>query len=83
MEEEAVTTDRLPLDKQAIAALEALGFSISDEKFAARIGGAVVCVRRLANLRQPEFEVEITLPGGGLLTCFARRRQLFDPVEVP
>ena len=52
----------LALDKQAIAALEALGLAVSDEKITARIGDVAVAVKRTADLRMPEFEFEIDFP---------------------
>jgi hypothetical protein len=74
-------TGTLPLDRQAAEALEALGFAIGDEKAAARIGDAVVAVRRTADLRSPEFEFEITLPNGAVLRTYARRRDLLAASE--
>jgi hypothetical protein len=73
-----LTAAHLPLDRQAIATLEQLGFTVGDEKAAARIGDATVTIKRVGDLRLPEFEVEIVLPSGAVLRTFTRRRLLLD-----
>jgi hypothetical protein len=71
----------LALDNQAIAALEKLGFAVGDEKAAARIGGATVTVKRVSDLRAPEFEIAIVLPCGRTLITHTRRRELLVAVD--
>jgi hypothetical protein len=77
-----MTAPHLALDNQAIEALEKLGFTVGDERAAARIGDVVVAVRRTSDLRQPEFEFTITLPSGAVLRTFARRHDLLAAIEA-
>jgi hypothetical protein len=71
----------LPLDKQAVDALEALGFSVGDECASAQVGNATVAVRRVSDLRAPEFEFTITFQNGTVLKTYARRRELLAASE--
>ena len=70
----------LQFDAQAIEALEALGFTIADDRMAARIimGDLDVTIIRPANISELEFQLTIILPNGAQLTCSARRRALLD-----
>ena len=67
----------LKFDRQAVEALEALGFAIADDQMAARIikDGVDVTILRPADT-EFEFLLKIRLPNEIELSAFTRRRAL-------
>ena len=73
----------LPFDRQAVEALQQLGFAIAADRQSARFTGEIdITVVRPAATAELEFRFDIMLPGGAMLTCCARRRALLDASET-
>jgi hypothetical protein len=72
----------LKFDQKEVAALRAAGFDVADDKESASIAGEITIDVIHPHPPEHEFNLEIELPNGSILRCFARRRAILDAGET-
>jgi hypothetical protein len=68
------------LNDEEVKALRTAGFGIADDKESATCASGEITIDVIRP--DTEFSVDITLPGGRHLHCFARRRAILEAGEV-